>query len=303
MALADSNGHERHGVSAIRIAALMTCHNRIVCTTQSVRALKAQTIPGVSVDLFLVDDGSRDGTAQAVRDLWPHATILIGDGTLFWCGGVRWAFEEAIRKGYEFYFWLNDDTTLDQDALARMLDTYRTVSTGANDATVIVGSTRDPKTGLFTYGGWSQYRKPTSLISWRKTPPSMDVPLACETMNGNCVLIAQSVVDRIGNIDEAFVHSMGDLDYGLRAIKSGCRIFIAPGYYGTCSTNDQSASKAASPTPLSIRWKRLLGPKRFPVKAWRVFTHRHKGPLWFLAWLAPYLLFWVKAIASPQKDH
>lgn len=295
------NGHELQGVPVIRIAALMACHNRVASTTQSVRSLKAQTVPGVSVDLFLVDDGSHDGTAQAVLDILPDATILAGDGNLFWCGGVRWAFQEAMAKGYDFYLWLNDDTMLDQGALARMLDTYRAVSGSSHEPTIVVGSTRDSKTGQFTYGGWTQYRKPTGLISWTKTPPHMERPIACNTMNGNCVLIAQSVVDRIGNIDEAFIHNMGDLDYGLRAIKNGCRIFIAPGYYGTCSTNDQSASEAAIPRPLSVRWKQLLGPKRFPVKAWRVFTHRHKGPLWFCAWLAPYVLFWFKAISPPSK--
>ena len=300
--MADANGHEGLGSSVIRIAALMACHNRVACTTESVRALKNQPVPGVSVDLFLVDDGSHDGTAQAVRDIWPYATILSGNGNLFWCGGVRWAFQEAMAKGYDFYLWLNDDTTLDQDALARMLDTYRGVFGGTSDATIVVGSTRDPKTGAFTYGGWTQYRKSTGLISWTKTPPHTEAPLPCQTMNGNCVLIAQSVVDRIGNIDEAFIHSMGDLDYGLRASKSGCRIFIAPGYFGTCATNDQPPSQAAIRTPLSVRWKQLLGPKKFPVKAWRLFTHRHKGPLWFLAWLAPYVLFWVKAISFSHKD-
>ena len=300
--IGDECSEEQREASAIRIAALMACHNRIDCTTESVRSLRAQAVAGASVDLFLVDDGSSDGTAQVIRDMWPHAIILSGNGNLFWCGGVRWAFQEAMDKGYDFYLWLNDDTTLDQDALARMLDTYRVVSSGACDATIVVGSTCDPKTGAFTYGGWTQFRKPTGLLSWTKTPPPMEMPIECDTMNGNCVLIAQSVVDRIGNIDEAFIHSMGDLDYGLRAIKNGCRIFIAPGYCGTCATNDQPASRAASPAPLSTRWKQLLGPKGFPVKAWRVFTHRHKGPLWFLAWLAPYLLFWVKAISSPQKD-
>ena len=299
--MADDNGHDGHGVPVIRLAALMTCHNRVASTTQSVCSLKSQTVPGISVDLFLVDDGSSDGTAQTVRDLFPQATILTGDGSLFWCGGVRWAFEKAINKNYEFYLWLNDDTLLDQDALVRMLDTYRVVSRDESDATIVVGSTRDPRTGRFTYGGWSRYRKPTGLISWKKTPPHMERPLACDTMNGNIVLISKSVVDRIGNLDAAFVHSMGDLDYGLRAIKRGCRVYIAPGYCGTCASNDQSGVTAGSQAPLSSRWKQLLGPKGFPIKAWGVFTYRHKGPLWFLAWLAPYILFWFNAVSSSQK--
>jgi GT2 family glycosyltransferase len=299
--MGDGNGHDGQGVPVIRIAALMTCHNRVAHTTQSVRSLKSQTVPGVSVDLFLVDDGSRDGTAQAVRDLVPHATILTGDGNLFWCGGVRWAFEEAINRNYDFYLWLNDDTILDRGALARMFDTYRGVARDECNATIVVGSTRDPKTGQFTYGGWRRYLKPTGVISWKKTPPDKETPLACDTMNGNIVLIDKTVVARIGNLDVAFVHTMGDLDYGLRAIKSGCWVYIAPGYYGTCASSDHPSVTAGSQAPLFTRWKRLLGPKGFPIKAWGVFTYRHKGPLWFLAWLKPYILFWFKAISLPQK--
>lgn len=238
--MTDSSVQDSQNLSGMHIAALMTCHNRVACTTASVRALKAQIVHGISLDLFLVDDGSSDGTAQAVTNIFPQATILTGDGSLFWCGGMRWAFEQAINKNYDFYFWLNDDTDLDQDALARMLDAYRRASVGSSDAAIIVGSTRDPETELFSYGGWSQFPKKSGLISWEKTPPHMDVPISCDTMNGNCVLISKAVVNRIGNIDAAFQQGMGDLDYGLRAIKSGCKIHIAPGYYGTCASNDNS---------------------------------------------------------------
>jgi GT2 family glycosyltransferase len=297
----DSNGQDSHNLPGVRIAALMTCHNRVACTTQSVRALKAQIVPGISLDLFLVDDGSKDGTAQAVINIFPQATILTGDGKLFWCGGMRLAFEQAINKNYDFYFWLNDDTILDQDALVRMLGAYREASARLCDAAIIVGSTRDPETGLFSYGGWNQFKKTSGLISWEKTPPDMDVPISCDTINGNCVLVSKAVVDRIGNIDAAFQQGLGDIDYGLRAIKNGCQIQIAPGYYGTCTINDNSGLWMDGRLPLYLRWQKLLGPKGLPVKAWGVFTYRHKGHLWFLSWLAPYILFWFKALSLPSK--
>jgi GT2 family glycosyltransferase len=299
--MADTNGQDSQNLPGIRIAALMTCHNRVACTTASVRALKAQSVPGVSLDLFLVDDGSSDGTAQAVINIFPQATILTGDGNLFWCGGMRWAFEHAINKHYDFYFWLNDDTNLDQDAVVRMLRTYRETSARWCDAAIIVGSTRDPETGLFSYGGWSQHKQKTGLISWEKTPPHMDMSISCDTINGNCVLIPKAVVDRIGNIDVAFQQGMGDLDYGLRAVKSGCQIQIAPGYYGTCAINDNSGLWMDGSLPIYSRWQKLLGPKGLPVRAWGVFTYRHNGHLWFLSWLSPYILFWFKALSSPSK--
>ena len=297
-----SSGQDNQDSPSIRIAVLMTCHNRVASTTQSVRALKAQILSGISVDLFLVDDGSSDGTAQAVIKIFPQATILTGDGNLYWCGGMRWAFEQAINKTYDFYFWLNDDTILDQDALARMLVAYRGALAGSCDAAIIVGSTRDPETGMFSYGGWNQFQKKTGLISWRKTPPNMDATISCDTINGNCVLISKSVVDRIGNIDVAFQQGFGDLDYGLRAVKNGCQIHIAPGYYGICASNDDSGLWTDRNVPLYSRWQKLLGPKGLPVKSWGVFTYRHKGHLWFLSWLAPYIRFWFKALSSSSKD-
>jgi GT2 family glycosyltransferase len=248
-----------------------------------------------------VDDGSNDGTASAVSDLFPQATILTGDGNLFWCGGMRWAFEQAIEKKYDFYFWLNDDTNLDHDALARMFDAYRGASARFGEASIIVGSTRDPDTGLFSYGGWRQFRTKLGLISWKQAPPLMDAAVSCDTINGNCVLISKAVVERIGNIDAAFRQGWGDLDYGLRAIKRGCHIQIAPGYYGACRINDGSGLWTQRNLPLSARWKRFLGPKGLPLKAWGVFAYRHKGHLWFLAWLAPYVLFWIRGTILQSK--
>jgi GT2 family glycosyltransferase len=59
----------------------------------------------------------------------------------------------------------------------------------------------------------------------------------CDTMHGKCVLIPRSVVQIVGNLDPAFVHYIGDWDYGLRTRQEGCTVWIAPGYLGTCSLN------------------------------------------------------------------
>jgi GT2 family glycosyltransferase len=115
-------------------------------------------------------------------------------------------------------------------------------------------------------------------------------------MNGNCVLISRAVVKINGNLDNHFTHSMGDLDYGLRARTAGCKIVVAPGYYGVCSANDGAGLWTDDRLPLLVRWKKLLGPKGLPIKDWMIFSRRHKGSLWILVGLSPYLLFWVKAL-------
>jgi GT2 family glycosyltransferase len=247
-------------------------------------------------DLFLVDDGSSDGTAEAVKQTYSGVKIFRGDGNLFWCSGTRLAFSQAMAENYDLYLWLNDDTYLETDALWRLLGVYADAHSRLKCPLIVVGSTRDPGTGLFSYGGWRQRIGRPGTISWEKVPPDMECWTLCDTMNGNCVLISREVVERIGNLDPAFHHGMGDLDYGLRAIKKGCRIVIAPGYYGFCSGNDGTGLWTDVRLPIMQRWRKLLGPKGLPVREWGLFTFRHKGPLWPLVWLSPYVFFWLRAL-------
>lgn len=269
------------------LAISLACHNRrekTVACLQALDGLMASHDPRIHV--FLCDDGSTDGTAAAVRARFPEVRILSGDGTLFWNGGMRVAFGAALAAGYDFYLWLNDDTVLDTDALARLLAAHREMAASGPGEGIVVGSTRD-REGRTSYGGLvrtSRWRP----IRFRRVVPG-DRLLPCDTMNGNCVLIPAAVARRLGNLDAGFVHSMGDNDYGLRASRLGIPIRVMPGYAGTC-VNDATVrgSFKDSSLPLAVRWKKLVSPKALPPGAWLVFCRRHGGPGWPLAWLWPY---------------
>jgi len=35
-----------------------------------------------------------------------------------------------------------------------------------------------------------------------------------------------------------------------------------------------------------------------PVREWMIFSRRHRGKLWFFAWLSVYIMFWMKALVN-----
>lgn len=277
----------------MRIAALLTCHNRRDKTLACLEALYAcSRPPRTALDVFLVDDGSTDGTTASVRERYPDVRLLSGDGSLFWNGGMHKAFGTALIGNYDAYLWLNDDTILLRSALQGLIDTwYRLAARGGKDP-VVVGSTRDAASGTLTYGG--VFRP----VRWRpmsfKLVPPGNEPVECEAMNGNCVLIPAAVAQSVGNIDPDFGHAMGDLDYGLRARKAGFRIWVMPGYAGTCSTNSVCGTFDDESMSLPRRLKKMMQPKGLPIRSWAILTRRHGGPLWFVFWLWPY----VKVIAT-----
>lgn len=267
-----------------RVAAVLAVHNRRDLTLACLGSVRRQRAGGLVVDAFVLDDGSSDGTGAAVAAGFPEATVLEGDGQLYWNGGMRRALAAARAGDYDYYLWVNDDTRLDDGALALLLRTEQALHRRADGPVIVTGSTRHPDTGEVTYGGVvrpSRWRR----LHWELVAPA-DVPVPCETMNGNAVLVPRAVVDCVGNIDPRFSHAMGDYDYGLRARRAGCSVWVAPGTVGTCASHPRRRSDQQ---PLISEWRRLWSTKQLSPRSWAVFARRWGGRLWPLYWLSPYV--------------
>jgi len=283
-----------------RLAVLMTCHNRRARTLACIRSVykQSRTIEP-EVSLFLVDDGSTDGTAEAVRREQCGVHIIESDGRRFWNGGMRLAFAAACQQPFEYFLWLNDDVELGDGALAGLLQTYAWCASIGEPDSIVVGVTRDPADGLMSYGGWRRLDARNGLRL--EQIPVQTSPARCDTMNGNCVLVPQRVVTRVGELDPAFTHGMADMDYGFRARKAGCAIWVAPGYVGDCVRNSGAGLWVDHSLGVLDKWRRLLGPKGLPPREWFIYTRRHSGRWWPLYWLNPYAKFWFRALKSPRR--
>lgn len=273
---------------APRVAALLTCFNRREKTLNALEAIQSQqeACPR-KLTVILVDDGSTDGTAEAVASVHPKVHIMRGDGSLFWNGGMRVAFAEAMRSDFDYYLWLNDDTRLFDGALDRLLGTAQRLEREGRTA-IVVGSTCDPVRESWTYGGFRR------RLSWRgvqilSVQPLPDELQPCDTMNGNCTLIPRAITRKVGNLDAAFQHSIGDFDYGFRTRAAGFEICIVPGYVGCCARNSGIGTWRDNGAAFSKRWRHLMSPKGLPFREWLIYTYRHCGALWPFYTVMPYL--------------
>ncbi|MEL6911975.1 MAG: glycosyltransferase family 2 protein [Cyanobacteria bacterium J06629_2] len=271
-------------VSEFRIAVIMTCHNRHDITIACLQLLAQQQVEHT---VYLVDDGSSDGTSDTVSQDYPQVKLFQGDGNLFWAGGMRMAFGEALKGDYDYYIWLNDDTMLEPDAFQKLLHIHQDLIQRDSAESIVVGSTQDPVTGKPTYGGAVKSKRWYSN-KLEFLEPSQELQ-QCDTMYGNCVLIPRAVAQKVGNIDSAFIHSLGDIDYGLRARQAGCEVWAAPGFVGTCSQNAVSGSWIDPSLSILQRLKKVVQVKNFPLSPWTAFTKRHSGAFWFFYWCLPYI--------------
>jgi GT2 family glycosyltransferase len=253
-----------------RIAVLVASHNRRAKTLTSLSRLRCQELPaGMRIELYLTDDGSTDGTADAVVAMWPDAVIVHADGSLYWACAMALAEQAAMRSNPDYLLWLNDDTDLSPGAILALLETL-----DGHEA-IAVGAVADAS-GLPLYGGLVRLDHHPQRL--RLLPHATKAQVA-DTFNGNVVLIPISARRRIGPLDGLFPHAYADIDYGLRATEASIEILQVPGVLGTCARNPSTAGLRGGPC---TRWRAMQHPKGFPWRAQARFLRRH-GRWWWPA--------------------
>lgn len=247
-----------------KIAVLMTVHNRRDKTLNCLKNLYENEIPqGHDIHVYMTDDGCTDGTPEAVSMHFPNVNIVKGDGNLYWNRGMWTAWNEAAKKDYDYYLWLNDDTTLFPYAIKSLIEE----SNNHNEASIIVGACISPDHSRMTYGG--RDKKGLVILEGK----SKEVTI----VNGNILLVPQNVFKVLGNLNLRFHHGGGDFDYSWRAGQAGIKCYQASDYLGECDNYHSVPSWCNPKVPLLKRIKALNRPNGMPPSIVLYEERRERG--------------------------
>lgn len=227
----------------MKIAVLYTCFNRKAYTLSSLKSLFASleyynnsANDKIDITVYLTDDGCTDGTAETIRAVFPEKDIIIlrGSGSLYWAGGMRLAWKEALKRQseWDFYLLLNDDTDLFNGCIKELLETHLYCVQKNGKPGIYSGVTcaksNENKT---TYGGnviTNRFLGRTYRLSPNGTPQLID------TSNANILMVSKCVVDTIGIFYEGYRHGIADYDYSMTARSHGIPVYITARYCGAC---------------------------------------------------------------------
>ena len=245
----------------------MTCHNRVEKTIQSLENLFAAAKGVVDVAVFLVDDGSSDGTGAIVRNRFPQVKVIYADGSLYWAKGMRLAWETAVRNGgeYDYFLWLNDDVKLKRDSMAGLLaDAERC----GDSRGVIVGvCSEDGTEAQSSYSATNE--RDVQYFPNGETPQG-----ATGWFNGNVVLVPWATYEAVGMISGDYTHARADYDYAERLKKAGIPFFASSRIVGVCH-NDYAEKMADK--GLGERIGMLSRPGYWNLADLFRFRYRHYG--------------------------
>lgn len=254
-----------------KLAVLIATYNRVEKTIFCIEELyKAIPCDNIILKIFLTDSNSPDNTIKIIKEKFLEIDCFNAGDNVYWNQGMICSWERAKKINPDYYLWLNDDTYLFKNSLKILfLDLNKL---GSNS--ILVGVTEFK--GEITYGG----RK--SFINENLLEPK-GYPQKVKYMEGNCVLISRQVYESLGVLNKYYQHSLGDVDYGLRAIRNGINVYISSETIGNCVNNDFLWYDN------SFNFKKrldfLLSPKGLPLKDYSYFIINYFGFIRLLKFL------------------
>lgn len=227
----------------MNIAVLMTCFNRkektVLCLEKLIEAKELhnecnETV--INLSLFLTDDGCTDHTSDAVRKVWSNQNLSIieGNGSCYWAGGMRMAWNEAMKQKekWDFYLLLNDDTTVCPNVFDELLLTHNYALSTFGKGGIYSGITcSNNDRSRITYGG--DVFDTAARGTWHRVGVS-DTPQLVDMINANILLVDASVVEKVGIFPDVYVHGCADTDYCMMVRRNCLPALVTANICGMC---------------------------------------------------------------------
>ena len=234
-----------------RVEIIAPVHNRRDLTLKCLRSLGRIDRSGLDVHIIIVDDGSTDGTAEAIRQQFPDVEVLRGDGSLWYTEGTNVGFRAALKHHPDYVLAINDDTVFDEHFLKRL------VTTAESNPRSIVGPLLllwDTPHKLFqTAPVWDTWVG--GIRHWRHqtvwTLP--DRAWSVDLIVGNCVLYPVQAIRECGLMNSGKFKMYGDCEYTPRMKRNGWQLLVEPSARVFCKPNDQLTGFRKMPTTKKLR--------------------------------------------------
>ena len=218
-----------------RVAIVTPVHNRRELTLQCLQSLSRIKRDGLDIQIIVVDDGSTDGTSDAIRQRFPEVEIVEGDGNLWYTAGTNLGIETALKSNPDYILGINDDSIFDANFLQRMIECAEKYPRSVVGALLLLWDTPhkvfqvSPKWNVWR-GGWRYWQEQTV---W--TVPNK--PWAVEMIVGNCILYPAQVFKENGLMNPTKLAQYGDAEFTPRIKRNGWRLLIEPRARVFCQPN------------------------------------------------------------------
>ena len=196
-------------------------------TLECLRALAA--IDRADVRVVCVDNGSSDGSPDAVRAEFPDVVLIENGTNLGYAGGNNVGIRHALAHGASWVVLLNNDAILDPGAI----DAFEAAARDHPRAGALGGKLlfRDPPDRI-----WFAGQRFNALLGYAGRPRGYGKPDGprynrvgpTDRAAGALMAVPRSTVDMVGLLDDDLFAYVEDVDWSLRVRNAGLEVLFVP---------------------------------------------------------------------------
>ncbi len=190
-----------------------------------------QTVNEIAFEIWVVDNGSSDGSVAAVKEKYPHIQIIENRTNLGFAAANNLALK---RMDGHYALLLNTDTVLTEGAVSELHNFMQ----GNPAAAIACGQLLNPDGSK--QNSIANFPSLLSLVSNetllrlllpRRFPSKRReyrTPIEIDSCIGACMLIRKKAIDKAGFLDDRYFFFLEETDWAYRMKKAGWKIFFVP---------------------------------------------------------------------------
>jgi GT2 family glycosyltransferase len=194
-----------------------------------------------------VDNGSVDGSQQAVRERFPGVTLIEAGANLGYSAGNNLGLRHALAHGARWMMLVNNDATLAAD----VIDGFEAAARERPRAGILAGKVYfadRPETI------WFAGQRVSELLGYSGRPRGYGRPDGARYSHlvttgravGALMAVSREAIDAVGMLDEDLFAYVEDVDWALRVRGAGMEVVFAPAARAWHRVSASTGGEAAS---------------------------------------------------------
>jgi GT2 family glycosyltransferase len=208
-----------------KVAVIILAYNGCELTCACLDSLRASTYS--QREIWVVDNASTDGTAEAVRSAYPEVRWVALPDNRGYVGGNNAGIQAASAAGADLFFLVNNDTLLDPACLAELVQAQQRHPRAGLLGPMVY--TWDQPPLISSAGGQVDWRHADAVNIGLGEPDQGQFPeRVVDFINGCGLMVTRQVVDQVGLLDERFFLYWEETDWAARVRQAGLECWFVP---------------------------------------------------------------------------